>query len=540
MRAFLYLAAASLVFGLAPQTLGQDKPNFVMIMGDDIGWYNIGAYHRGIMASRTPNIDKIAAEGALFTDYYAEASCTAGRANFITGQLPIRTGLTTVGQAGQDIGMPAESPTIAAALKTLGYATGQFGKNHLGDLNKYLPCVHGFDEYFGWLYHLDAMEDPFNRTYPPELRRSIGPRNLVSCKATAKEDTTRDPRWGVVGKQEVVDEGPLPPRPMAGIKYDMETIDDEVTKRSLDFIDRAHGEGKPFFLWVNPSRMHVFTHLSEKYLNKITPANNWTISEAGMAQFDDVVGAVMAKLDQLGIAENTIIAVTSDNGAEYFSWPDGGVTPFAGTKGMTTEGGFRVPLVVRWPNRIEPGRVINAVVSGLDWFPTYVAAAGGSADIANDLRQGTKLNGKDYKVHLDGYNQLDLLTGRGRSKRKELWYFAEANIGAARIGDFKYTFLNQPDGWFGAKQNVNWPILTNLRADPFERCNNFANCPPAMLDFFGHEFWRFTFVQQEVAKLAKTFVDFPPQQDPASFNLDQVKQKIRQLQEKMKSGNPQR
>ncbi|QJT08722.1 arylsulfatase [Oceanidesulfovibrio marinus] len=536
---FVAAVLGALLVAVAPGlALGQSKPNIVYIMGDDIGWYNIGVYHRGIMASKTPNIDKLAAEGALFTDYYTEASCTAGRANFITGQLPIRTGLTTVGQAGQDIGMPSESPTIATALKEQGYATAQFGKNHLGDLNKYLPTMHGFDEYFGWLYHLDAMQDPFNKTYPENLKASVGPRNLVSSVATDKDDPTEDPRWGKVGKQKITDEGPLPPHPTKGIKYNMETIDEEVARRSVDFIERSHKAGKPFFLWLNPSRMHVFTHLSEEYMNKITPENNWTISEAGMAQFDDVIGTVMAKLDELGISDNTIIAVTTDNGAEYFSWPDGGITPFAGTKGMVTEGGFRSPMVMRWPGKIKPGAVINGIVSGLDWFPTFVAAAGGPADIGDQLQKGLTLDGTEYKVHLDGYNQMDLLTDAGESKRHEVWYFAEANIGAARIDDYKFTFLDQPDGWFGPKQSVNWPILTNLRTDPFERCKSFAECPSAMMDFFAHEFWRFTFVQKEVAKLARTFIDFPPQQDPASFNLEQVKAKIKEVQKKMQNGQP--
>jgi arylsulfatase len=284
--------------------------------------------------------------------------------------------------------------------------------------------------------------------------------------------------------------------------------------------------------------MHVYTHLSEKYLGKITPQNNWTISEAGMAEFDDVVGNVLAKLDQLGIADNTIVMVTTDNGAETLSWPDGGVTPFAGQKGMSLEGGFRSPAVMRWPGKIKPGTVNNEIVSGLDWFPTFVAAAGGSQDIAADLVKGATVNGKPYKVHLDGYNQLDLLTGQGASKRHEVWYFAEANIGAARIDDYKYRFIDQPDGWFGPKVTVNWPILTNLRADPFERGNNFGDTPFAASDFFGHEFWRYTFVQKEVGKLAQTFIEFPTQQDPASFNLDQVKAHIKAMQEKLKAAGP--
>jgi arylsulfatase len=513
------------------------KPNIIVVTGDDIGWSHFGVYNRGMMAVRTPNIDKLANEGAMFTDYYAEASCTAGRANFITGQIPLRTGLTTVGQAGQDIGMPDTSPTIAAALKDQGYATGQFGKNHLGDMNKYLPTAHGFDEYFGWLYHLDAMQDPFNPTYPPELRDTVGPRNLVSSVATDTDDPTVQKRWGKVGKQKITDEGPLPPHPIKGIKYDMTMIDSEVTRRSVDFIDRAVKADKPFFLWMNPARMHVYTHLSDKYTKMMTPENNWTIQEAGMKEMDDMVGTLLKKLDELGIAENTIIAVTSDNGAEVFSWPDGGMTPFRGTKGMVLEGGFRSPLVMRWPGKIKPGTVFNGIFSGLDFFPTFVAAAGGSADIAAELKKGTKLNDKSYKVHLDGYNQLDMLTGKGASKRSEIFYFGEAALGAVRVDDMKFIFLDQPDGWFGAKVELDWPKMVNLRLDPFERCIDFTDCPSAMMDWWAHEFWRFVFVQKEVEKLAKTFIEFPPQQAPASFNLDQVKAKIKQMRQKARPGN---
>jgi arylsulfatase len=529
-------AAGTAARTLATISAGQagKQPNIVVIMGDDIGWFNIGAYHRGVMAGRTPNIDKLAREGMIFTDYYAEASCTAGRANFITGQLPIRTGLTTVGQAGQDIGMPSESPTIATVLKELGYATGQFGKNHLGDMNKYLPTAHGFDEYFGWLYHLDAMEDPFWPTYPPELKDTVGPRNLVHSWATDKDDPTVQPRWGKIGKQRIQDEGPLPPHPIDGIKHNMHTIDDYVLEYANEFMEKVHGEGKPFFCWVNPSRMHVYTHLSKKYTDMITPENGWTKQEAGMAQFDDVIGGIMKKLDQLGVADNTIICVTSDNGPEVFTWPDGGMTPFAGTKGMTTEGGFRCAFVMRWPGMVKPGRVENGIVSGLDWLPTFAKAAGYQGDIAADLRKGKELNGKNYKVHLDGHNQLDLLNGKGKSARKEVWYFAEASIGAVRINDVKYHFLEQPDGWFGPKVTRNWPMMVNLRVDPFERTLSFEKVPSAMMDYFAHNFWRYVYSQQEVEKLAQTFIDFPPQQDPASFNLDQVKKKIQEMREAMK------
>ena len=311
-------------------------------MGDDIGWFNIGAYHQGIMAGRTPNLDKLAAEGMRFTDYYAEASCTAGRANFITGELPIRTGMTTVGQAGSPIGMPEQAPTIATALKSMGYATGQFGKNHLGDLNQFLPTAHGFDEFFGYLYHLDAMEDPSHRNYPKNLIATVGPRNMVHSWATTTDDPTVMPRWGKIGKQKIEDAGTLYPKRM-------ETVDDEIRDNAFKFLDKAKADGKPFFLWLNPTRMHVVTHLSEKYEALRNSENGWSIQEAGMAQLDDDVGLLMKKLKDMGVDDNTIVVFTTDNGAENFTWPDGGNTPFAGGKGTAMEGGFRVPALLRWP-----------------------------------------------------------------------------------------------------------------------------------------------------------------------------------------------
>jgi arylsulfatase A-like enzyme len=506
------------------EAYAQEQPNIVFIMGDDIGMWNIGAYHRGLMAGRTPNIDRLANEGAIFTDYYAEASCTAGRANFITGELPIRTGLTTVGQAGATIGMPAQAPTIATALKELGYATGQFGKNHLGDRNEYLPCLHGFDEFWGYLYHLDAMEDPWHPNYPQDLLSKVGPRDVVHCVATDTDDPTVDPRWGKVGKQQITDEGPLPPHPTEGVKLNMETVDSVILEHTINFIKKAQQDKKPFFVWLNPTRMHVFTHLSPKYQALRNAENAWTIQEAGMAQFDDIIGDVMKQLDEMGIADNTIIAITTDNGAEGFSWPDGGTSPFKGWKGMGTEGGFRVPLVVRWPGKIKPNQVINGVMSGMDWFPTFVAAAGYQGDIAADLRKGKTLNGRQYKVHLDGYNQMDMLTKEGKSARNELWYFTESTLAAARVGDYKYVFLDQPDGWFGPKVHLDWPGIYNLRLDPFEKMNLGQSLFAA--DWWAFEFWRFVFIQQEVGKLAQSALEFPPMQPGASFNLSAVKAKI--------------
>jgi len=520
------------------------KPNIVFIMGDDVGWFNIGAYHRGIMSGKTPNLDKLAAQGVLFTDYYAEASCTAGRANFITGEIPLRTGLTTVGQAGADVGLPAQACTLATALKAQGYTTGQFGKNHLGDLNKYLPTVHGFDEFFGYLYHLDAMSDPFWYSFPsdPAFYNTYGPRSLVHCWATDLDDPTEQPRWGKIGKQKIVDEGPLRPfKNMADhqhwqagppdSKYDMETFDEVLVDTSCKFMDKAKKDGKPFFLWHNTTRMHVFTFLSAKYQAEMNYKTNYGLEESGMAQLDDSVGALMKHLDDIGEADNTILIFSTDNGAEVFTWPDGGMTPFKATKGTVMEGGFRVPCIARWPGHIKPGTVENGLFSGLDWFPTLTAAAG-NPNITDQLLKGVKLGDREYKNHLDGYNQIELLEGKGPSKRHELFYFGGPHLGAIRIDDFKYQFYQQPQGWPGPKVTTDMPSIVNIRQDPFERTpsldsigtNNMGG--GYMNDFYAREFWRFVFVQKEVAKLAMTAVEYPPMQDPASFNLDAIKKKI--------------
>jgi arylsulfatase A-like enzyme len=518
------------------------KPNILVIMGDDVGWFNIGAYHQGIMSGKTPNIDKLAAEGVRFTDYYAEASCTAGRANFITGQIPLRTGLTTVGQAGADVGLPAQAVTIATVLKAQGYATGQFGKNHLGDLNKYLPTLHGFDEFFGYLYHLDAMSDPYWFDYPQDWIDKYGPRNLVHSFATDTDDPTVMSRWGKVGKQRIIDEGPLAPFPdMSGdhqfwqkgrsAKYDMETFDEVLVDHCKAFMDKAKEDGKPFFIWHNTTRMHVFTYLAQKYRAQMNYESNYGLEESGMAQLDDAVGALIKHLDDIGVADDTIVIFTTDNGAEVFTWPDGGMTPFRATKGTVFEGGFRVPCIARWPRRIKPGSVENGIFSGLDWLPTLAAAAG-NPNITQQLLQGVQLGERTYKNHLDGYNQMDLLTGRGPSARHEIFYFAEANLGAIRIDDFKFQFMQQPFGWPGEKVITDMPTIVNLRQDPFERTPSVRGETMNemgggyMNDFLAREFWRFVQVQQKVAELAQTAIDYPPMQSPASFNLSAVKQKV--------------
>ncbi len=539
------LAVASVFAGgsatLQAQATSAKPPNILVIMGDDVGWFNIGAYHRGIMSGKTPNLDKLAAQGMMFTDYYAEASCTAGRANFNTGEIPLRTGLTTVGQAGADVVLPMEAATMASALKALGYETGQFGKNHLGDLNKYLPCVHGFDEFFGYLYHLDAMSDPYWFDYPQDWIDKTGPRDLTHCWATDTVDTTVQARWGEVGKQKIVDEGPLAPFPnMTDVqnwqkgrpaKYDMETVDEVLVKNSDAFMDKAKKDGKPFFIWHNTTRMHVFTYIPPKYQAMMNYGTNYNLEEAGMAQLDDSVGELLQHLQDIGEADNTIVIFTTDNGAEVFTWPDGGMTPFKGTKGTSFEGGFRVPAIIRWPGHVKPGAVENGIFSGLDWFPTLVAAAG-NADITNQLLKGVKLGDRTYKNHLDGYDQTALLEGKGPSARHELFYFAGAQLGALRIDDFKFQFLQQPWGWPGEKITTDMPTIVNLRQDPFERVSDlrgestndgafgYGN------DFYAREFWRFVLVQKEVGRLAQTALEYPPMQDPASFNLSALKAKI--------------
>jgi arylsulfatase A-like enzyme len=522
------IAGLGLAAGPMVPAVAQDnkKPNIVVIMGDDIGMWNIGAYHRGMMAGTTPNLDKIAKQGMLFTDYYAEASCTAGRANFITGELPIRTGMTTVGQAGASVGLPAEAVTIATVLKSMGYATGQFGKNHLGDKNEFLPTVHGFDEFFGYLYHLDAMEDPAHPNYPQNLLNVVGPRNMIHSWATDVDDPTDQPRWGKIGKQRIEDAGTLYPKRM-------ETVDNEIRDFAIDFIDRAKRADKPFFVWLNPTRMHIETHLSPKYEALRNSENGWSEEEAGMAQLDDDVGLVMKKLVDLGVDDNTLVLFTTDNGTELFTWPDGGQTPFAQSKGTVLEGGFRVPALLRWPGHVPADAVQNGIFSGLDWLPTFADIAG-NPNITEELLKGKTIGDRTYKNHLDGYDQVAAITGKGPSNRHEIFYLGESTIGAVRIDDYKYRFIDQPQGWLGPKTHPDVPTITNLRLDPFERTgwpnNGTKDGAQQYFDWFKYQFWRFVFVQQVMAKEIQTFLDYPPMQRGASFNLDAIKA---EMQKKM-------
>jgi arylsulfatase A-like enzyme len=526
------VAVAVLSLGAATSAVAQTtakKPNILVIMADDIGWSNIGAYNQGIMYQTTPTLDQMAKEGMRFVDYYAEASCTAGRANFITGELPIRTGMTTVGQAGSLIGFPDAAPTIANALRAQGYATGQFGKNHLGDRNSMLPTAHGFDEYFGYLYHLNAMEDPFWTTYPKDWISTVGPRNLVHSWATAVDDPTDQPRWGKVGKQKIVDEGPLPPGPVPGIKYDMTTFDEVITQSSIDFMAKAKAAGKPFFVWMNPTRAHVLTHLSPKYNAMRNDKTGWGEEEAGMKQLDDNVGVVMKWLKDQGLDQDTIVIFTTDNGAEVYTWPDGGTTPFAGAKGEVQDGGYRVPAIIKWPGHVPAGAVSNGLMSGLDWFPTLTAIAG-NPNVTKELLKGSMIDGKNFRVHLDGYDQTALITGAGPSNRHEVFYFAQRTLGAVRVDDWKYTFLSQPQGWIGPVLRPNMPILTNLRADPYERMgwpnNGFAQGSIAYWDSFKHEMWRFQLVSKVIAENIPSFIEYPPMQAGAGFSTGDLKEKV--------------
>ena len=497
---------------------GGGKPNILMIMGDDIGWFNVSAYNMGMMQYRTPNIDRIAKEGAMFTDWYSEQSCTAGRSAFITGQSPIRTGLTKVGLPAAPVGLQAEDMTVAEALKPLGYATGQFGKNHLGDRNEFLPTVHGFDEFFGNLYHLNAEEEPQNPDYPknPQFRGRFGPRGVLRCKATDRDDSTVDPTWGKVRKQTIENTGPLDTKRM-------ETVDEEFLGAALDFIDRNQQAGKPWFCYFNSTRTHVWTHLKPASQGK----TGLGIYPDAMVELDGYVGQLLKKVDDLGVADNTIVVFTSDNGAEVMSWPDGGNTPFRGEKATNWEGGFRVPTVIRWPGVVKPGTIYNEMFSHYDLLPTF-AAAGGNPDIVAQCAKGSKIGVKDFKIHLDGYNLMPFFKGEAKeAPRIEFLYWNDdGELVALRHGEWKAVFKEQSNTgwqiWEREFTDLRVPKLFNLRSDPFERGDTS----------FIYEKWKFDRVfvlvpaQVLAAQWLSSFKEFPMRQKPASFNLEAVMAKL--------------
>jgi len=494
------------------------KPNILMIMADDIGWFNVSAYNLGIMGYKTPNIDRIAKEGAMFTDWYGEQSCTAGRAAFITGQSPIRTGLTKVGLPGATIGLHAEDMSVAEALKPLGYATGQFGKNHLGDRNEYLPTVHGFDEFFGNLYHLNAEEEPQNPDYPkdPRFRAKFGPRGVLKCKASDRDDPTIDPAYGRVGKQVIENTGPLDTKRM-------ETVDEEFLAAALDFIDRNNRANTPWFCYFNPTRMHVWTHLKAASQGK----TGFGLYPDGMVELDGYVGQLLKKLDDLGVVNNTLVVFTTDNGAEAMSWPDGGSTPFRGEKATNWEGGYRVPMVMRWPGTIQPGTVYNEMFSHYDLIPTF-AAAGGDADIVAKCLRGSQMGGKTFKVHLDGYNLVPFFKGNVKeSPRKEFVYWNDdGQLVAIRYNEWKCVFLAQNNEgmgvWQGQFTDLRLPKLFNLRADPFEKGDQSILYNKWVAD---HAFVQVP-MQALAANWLTSFQEFPVRQKPASFNLDSIMRKF--------------
>ena len=505
IRAFL----AGAFVALAAPASAQDQPNFLIIWGDDVGYWNISFNSHGMMGFDTPNIDRIAREGMSFTDFYAEQSCTAGRAAFMTGQSPVRTGLTKVGMPGAELGLQPEDPTIAELLQPLGYTTGQFGKNHLGDLDEHLPTNHGFDEFFGNLYHLNAEEEPENPDYPteeqfPGFREQFGPRGVIHSYADGR----------------IEDTGPL-------TKQRMETIDEEFLAAADRFIRDANSRNQPFFVWFAATRMHVWTHLKPESEG----VTGLGVYSDGMVEHDGHVGRLLDLLDELGIADNTFVMYSTDNGAEVFTWPDGGTIPWRGEKNTTWEGGFRVPTFVRWPGNIPAGSISNDIVSHQDWLPTFLAMAG-VPDVKEQLLTGYEAGGKTFRVHIDGYNQLAHLTSGGETAtpRREFFYFTDdGSLSAMRWNNWKVMFTEQrahgAEVWADPLVPLRFPKIYNLRSDPFERAEQ---------EGIGYEKWWFDRMfalvpaQSIVREFLMTFVDYPPRQTPSSFSIDQVLQQMEQ------------
>ncbi|MFE3023090.1 arylsulfatase [Nocardia tengchongensis] len=510
------------------------KPNILVIWGDDIGISNISCYSDGLMGYRTPNIDRLAAEGMKFTDSYGEQSCTAGRAAFITGQSVYRTGMSKVGAPGADVGLQAGDPTIAELLKPLGYATGQFGKNHLGDLNKYLPTAHGFDEFYGNLYHLNAEEEPELPDYPdlkefPKLHEMVLPRGVIHSWATDEDSGEVDERYGPWGKQRIEDTGPL-------TKLRMETIDDDITAHAKDFIGRQHAAGTPFFVWMNTTHMHLRTHTKPESIGQ---AGRWQSPyHDTMIDHDRNVGDVLDYLDELGIAEDTIVIYSTDNGPHANTWPDAATTPFRSEKDTNWEGGFRVPEVIRWPGHIAAGSVSNEIVQHHDWLPTFLAAAG-DTDIVEKLKKGHTAGDKNFKVHIDGYNLLPYLTGEvDKSPRKGLVYFSDdCDVLGVRFDNWKVVFMEQRmqgtmGVWAEPFTQLRLPKIFNLRTDPYERADTTSN---TYWDWFLDHDYITAYATAIVTQFLDTFKEFPPRQEPATFTVDQA---VKKLHEYLTSNRP--
>ncbi len=498
------LAALPLLIGSGLATAASDKPNILVVWGDDIGQSNISAYTRGLMGYQTPNIDRIAKEGMMFTDYYGEQSCTAGRSSFILGQSVFRTGLSKVGLPGAEGGISEKDPTIAGLLKKEGYATGQFGKNHLGDRDEMLPTNHGFDEFFGNLYHLNAEEEPENEDYPknPEFRKKFGPRGVIHSYADGK----------------IEDTGPL-------TKKRMETVDDETSAAALDFIDRQHKAGKPWFVWWSGTRMHFRTHVKEE-LRGISGQDEYS---DGMVEHDRHIGLFLKKIDDLGIADNTIVFYSTDNGPHMNTWPDAAMTPFRGEKNTNWEGGWRVPAMVRWPGKIKADSISNEIVHHMDWMPTFLAAVG-NTEVKEKLLTGYQANGRDYKVHLDGYNILPMLTGESKeSPRHEIFYFSDdGDLTALRYDDWKAIFMEQRiettfETWANPFTPLRVPLIFNLRRDPYERAQLTSN---TYYDWMLDRVYLLLPAQTFVGDFLATFKEYPPRMKAASFSLDQVMESL--------------
>jgi arylsulfatase len=512
----LALAATGLPQDVLAQASAR-KPNIVVIFGDDIGTWNVGAYTHGMMG-KTPNIDSIAKQGALFTDQYAQPSCTAGRAAFITGQLPVRTGMTTVGLPGSLRGIQKSDPTLAEVLKSLGYATAQFGKNHLGDRNEFLPTVHGFDEWFGNLYHLNAEEEPEQLDYlkDPALKAKFAPRGVMHAWATTVDDATTDPRFGRVGKQKIENTGPL-------TRKRMETFDQEVTDATLSYLDRVGKGDKPFFVWFNTTAIHVWSHPQNKYLQQAVEEGRaeQDVVRAKMLEHDAQVGSILKKIKDLGIEDNTIVIYTTDNGNELIFWPDGGYAPFRGEKGTTWEGGFRVPLLVRWPGKIPAGQELNGIQSHEDLFVTLAAAAG-LPNLKVDLLNGYTMNGTTYKVHLDGYNNLDYWMGKtDKSARREIFYYDETDLMAVRVDAWKLHIGVKHNGsWFDEKSYPSVPYVVNLLMDPMEKMtpdsHEFAY---EGQKFFAQKMWVGSAAGPVIGAHLKSLQEFPPSQGADTFSM---------------------